>query len=112
MDIFSFFNKEKPITNITTIKYDEELKKILKQARNEINPEDFKVDLNYTDISLNNRNNKLLTLTDINEAQQRLRMFYKENKSKLNFEETTEPKKSIKPNFYAFSVILIIVILG
>ena len=105
MDIFSFFNKEKPITNITTIKYDEELKKILKQARKEINPEDFKIDYNYTDIYLNNKNNKLLTLTDkIDEAQKKLRIFYKENKYKLNFEETAEPKKFIKPNFYAFSV--------
>ena len=64
MDIFSFFKKEKSITNITTIKYNEELKKVLTQARKEINPEDFKIDYNYTDIYLNNKNNKLLTLTD------------------------------------------------
>jgi hypothetical protein len=105
MDIFSFFKKEKSITNITTIKYNEELKKVLTQARKEINPEDFKIDYNYTDICLNNKYNKLLTLTDkIDEAQKKLRIFYKENKYKLNFEETAEPKKFIKPNFYAFSV--------
>jgi hypothetical protein len=91
--------------NITTIKYDENLKAVLTQARNEINPKDLKINYNIKKIYVNGFETKYTKLTSlVFETQQKLRDFYQKNKNKLNFENTDEPKKYIKPNYYAFEV--------
>lgn len=91
--------------NITTIKYDENLKAVLTQARNEINPKDLKINYNIKKINVNGFETYYTKLTSlVFETQQKLRDFYQKNKNKLNFENTDEPKKYIKPNYYAFEV--------
>ena len=61
--------------NITTIKYDENLKEILRIARNRLNPNDFKVD----DFIKEFDNNEFYIFTNkMIEAQKKLREIFKE----------------------------------
>ena len=92
------YNEE---TNITTIIYDENLKELLRIARNRLNPKYFKVDACIKEIE--NNNFYFLNKTMF-EAQALLRDIFKENKSTLNFISTknNDKKEYTKPNYYAF----------
>ena len=66
----------------TSIKFDENLKELLRIARKRIDPKDFKVDVYIKKID----NNDFYFLTNrMFDAQSQLREIYKENKTKLNF---------------------------
>ena len=82
----------------TSIKFDENLKELLRIARNRIDPKDFKVDVYIKEID----NNDFYFLTNrMFDAQSQLREIYKENKTKLNF-ILTDKTNYTKPNYFAF----------
>jgi hypothetical protein len=87
--------------NITTIIYDENLKELLRIARNKLNPKDFKVEAYIKEID----NNDFYFFTNrMVDAQETLREIFKQNKSTLNFilTDNTDKKNYTKPNYYAF----------
>lgn len=87
-------------TNITTIIYDENLKELLRIARNSLDPKNLQIDPYIKKID---KEYFYFTSTKIIKAQETLREIFTQNKSTLNFILTEENKKKyIKPNFYAF----------
>jgi len=88
-------------TNITTIIYDENLKELLRIARNRLNPKDLQVEPYIKEID---KEYFYFTTNKVNKAQETLREIFKQNKSTLNFilTENTDKKNYTKPNFYAF----------
>ena len=69
-------------TNITTIIYDENLKELLRIARNRLNPKDLQVEPYIKEID---KEYFYFTTNKVNKAQETLREIFKQNKSTLNF---------------------------
>ena len=84
--------------NLTNIIYDENLKEVLRIARNNVDPKDFKVDAYIKKID---GNDFYCISNKMNNAQKKLREIYKQYKNKLNFIEA-DKKNFTKPNYYAF----------
>ena len=75
--------------NLTNIIYDENLKEVLRIARNNVDPKDFKVDPYIKKID----GTDFYCITNkMNNAQKKLREIYKQYKNKLNFIEADKKK--------------------
>ena len=86
--------------NIKTIIYDENLKELLRIARNSLDPKNLQIDPYIKKID---NEYFYFTSTKIIKAQETLREIFTQNKSTLNFILTEENKnKYTMPNFYAF----------
>jgi hypothetical protein len=92
--------------NITNIIYDENLKEVLRIARNRLNPQDLQVDPYIKKI---NKEYFYFTTNKVNKAQKTLREIFNQYKSTLNFilTDNTDKKNYSKPNYYAFCVAFI-----
>ena len=84
----------------TSIKFDENLKELLRIARNSLDPKNLQIDPYIKKID---NEYFYFTSTKIIKAQETLREIFTQNKSTLNFILTEENKnKYTMPNFYAF----------